>query len=131
MAVTLLMPYPIEYREGAAQVVTQLLLRGENPFAPANQPLGMTNYGIVFSLAVWPLAALFGNTLLVHRLLTVLFLVLSAYLVARTALGANQQIALSVAGAELAAAALATRGGLGGYPPMGIFIAPSRLCAPI
>jgi len=56
MAVTLVMPYPIEYREGAAQVLTQLLLAGQNPFAPQNQPLGMTNYGIVFSLAVWPLA---------------------------------------------------------------------------
>ena len=130
-AVTLANPYPIEYREGAAQVVTQLLLAGQNPFAIENQPLGMTNYGIVFSLVAWPLASLFGNTLLVHRAITVLFLVLSAYVVARTALISNQQAALSLLSAELVAAALATRGGLGGYPSsMGAFFFLAAITAP-
>ena len=130
-AVTLANPYPIEYREGAAQVVTQLLLAGQNPFAIENQPLGMTNYGIVFSLVAWPLASLFGNTLLVHRAITVLFLVLSAYVVARTALISNHQAALSLLGAELVAAALATRGGLGGYPSsMGAFFFLAAITAP-
>jgi len=130
-AATLVTPYPIEYREGANQVVTQLLLAGRNPFAIENQPLGMTNYGILFSLAVWPLAALFRNTLLVHRVVTVLFLVLSAYLVARTALASNRQVALSLVGAELVAAALMARGGLGGYPSsMGTFFFLAAVAVP-
>ena len=128
---TLVMPHPIEYREGAAQVVTQLLLAGRNPFVIENQPLGMTNYGIVFSLAVWPLAALFGNTLLVHRLITLLFLALSAGVVARTAFVSSRQAALSLAGAGLVAAALATRGGLGGYPStMGAFFFLAAVAVP-
>lgn len=130
-AMTVLTPHPIEYREGAAQVLTQLLLAGRNPFTPENQPLGMTNYGIVFSLAVWPLAALFGNTLLVHRLIAVLFLGLSAYVVFHSAIDSNKQAALSVIGAELVAAALAARGGLGGYPSsMGAFFFLAAIAVP-
>ena len=40
---TIFMPYPIEYREGVSQVLTQLLLDGENPFSAANQPLALTS----------------------------------------------------------------------------------------
>jgi hypothetical protein len=119
---TMVMPDQIEYREGAAQVVTELLLEGRNPFAIENQPLGMTNYGILFSLAAWPLARVFGNTLILHRVITFAFLFLSACMVARTAFLASKQTVLSLAAAALAAAALATRGGLGAYPSsMGAF----------
>jgi hypothetical protein len=130
-AVTLVIPHPIEYREGAAQVVTQLLLAGRNPFTPENQPLGMTNYGFMFSLVAWPLAALFGNTLLVHRAITMLFLVLGAYVIARTAVASNRQVALGLVGAELVTAALAARGGLGGYPgAMGTYLFLVAVTAP-
>ena len=119
---TMVMPHQIEYREGAAQVVTELLLEGRNPFAVENQPLGMTNYGILFSLTAWPLALVFGNTLILHRAITIAFLLLSAYVVARASLFAGRQVVLSLAAAILAAAALATRGGLGAYPStMGAF----------
>jgi hypothetical protein len=128
---TMVMPDQIEYREGAAQVVTQLLLEGRNPFALENQPLGMTNYGILFSLTAWPLAMAFGNTLILHRAITIAFLLLSAYVVGRTAFFASKQAVLSLAAAILAAAALATRGGLGAYPSsMGAFFFLSATAVP-
>ncbi|MFN8411075.1 MAG: hypothetical protein U0Z26_01670 [Anaerolineales bacterium] len=78
--VTIFIPYQIEYREGTAQVMTGILLKGGNPFTFDNQPLAMNNYGLGYSLAVLPFAALFGNTLLVHRSVTLFFVLLSAFL---------------------------------------------------
>ena len=114
-SITVITSYSIHYTK-LYEVVTQLLLEGRNPFALDNQPLGMTNYGILFSLTAWPLANVFGNTLILHRALTLAFLLLSAYVVARAAFVAGQQVTLSLAVSILAAAALATRGGLGAYP---------------
>jgi len=128
---TMVMPDQMEYREGAAQVVTQLLLEGRNPFALANQPLGMTNYGILFSLAAWPFAIVLGNTLVLHRAITVVFLLLSALVVARTAFLVSKQVLLSLSVGILAAVALATRGGLGAYPSsMGAFFFLAATTAP-
>lgn len=121
--VTLLTPYPIEYREGASQVITQLLLDGRNPFALENQPQGMTNYGILYSLLAWPFAAAFGNTLLVHRAISLVFILLASWLVFRTALVAKRDAGLAIAGAELVAIGLAARAGLGALPgSLGAFL---------
>lgn len=73
-------PHQLSHLEGTANVQTWLLLKGLNPFSLENQPLGATNYGIVYSLIVLPFAALFGNTLLVHRAVTFVFIFLSALL---------------------------------------------------
>lgn len=75
---TLSFPHQIFWNEGTAQVQTWFFLRGSNPFILENQPFGMNNYGLGYSLAVLPFAALFGNTLLVHRSVTFLFIILSA-----------------------------------------------------
>lgn len=77
---TIFFPYPIEYREGASQVITQFLLEARNPFELSNLPLSMTNYGMEYNLIVLPLAALFGNTLIVHRIISNLFILLSSAL---------------------------------------------------
>jgi hypothetical protein len=53
---TIAMPYQIEYREGAAQVMTHILLMGGNPFSLEYQPLGMNNYGIGYNLLALPFA---------------------------------------------------------------------------
>ena len=74
--VTILIPYQIEYREGTAQVLTGFFLRAENPFVLESQPLAMNNYGLGYNLVVLPFAALFGNTLLVHRSVTFVFVLL-------------------------------------------------------
>lgn len=128
---TCLMPYPIEFREGAAPVMTQFLLRGMNPYVLGNQPLGMNHYGVLYSLLVWPLAALFGNTLLIHRIVSCLFIMLAAGLIAQTILRSGQQARVAVALATLAAIALAARGGLGAFPgSMGTFLFLAALIVP-
>jgi hypothetical protein len=123
IVVTISMPYPIEYREGAAQVMTQFFLKGENPFSVENQPLGMNNYGIMYSLFVLPFAALFGNTLLVHRTVTFFFILLSYLLVFQTTSRLNGDHFFAFAGAALVVMGLAARAGLGAYPSaMGEFL---------
>jgi hypothetical protein len=72
----ILTPYQIELREGASQVITDFLLRGENPYTLANQPLTTNGYGILYNLFVLPFAAVFGNTLVVHRSVTFIFIIL-------------------------------------------------------
>ena len=76
--VTISFPHQIFWNEGTAQVQTWFFLHGENPFILENQPFGMNNYGLGYSLAVLPFAALFGNTLLVHRSVTFAFIISSA-----------------------------------------------------
>jgi len=130
---TVRMPYPLEFREGASTVMTQFLLEGRNPYALENQPLGTYHYGIVYSVLVLPLAALFGNGLLVHRIVTCVFIILSAVLVAWTIFRSNRTAVIAAACGLLVAMALATRGALGAFPGsvgtllfLAILIAPFR-----
>jgi len=74
----LVLPHQISYLEGAAPVQTWFFLRGDNPYTLENQPLGFNNYGVLYSLTVLPFACVFGNTLLVHRAVTLLFVILSS-----------------------------------------------------
>jgi hypothetical protein len=121
--VTISMPYPIEYREGVAPVMTQFFLKGENPFSLENQPLGTNNYGFVYNWFVLPFAALFGNTLLVHRIVTFFFILLSCLLIFQTTSRINRDRFFALAGAVFIMMGLAARGGLGAYPTaMGVFL---------
>jgi hypothetical protein len=120
--VTLFSRFPLEYREGAPLVLTQLLLDGRNPFSLENQPLGMNNYGIVYNLAALPLAAVFGNTLLIHRVITLAFILLCFVLVFWTAFISSNNVGAAIACGELVVIALAARAGLGAFPSsMGAF----------
>lgn len=120
---TLTIPYQIEYREGAAQVMTRMLLRGENPFSFENQPLGMNNYGIGYNLIVLPFAKLFGNTLIVHRSISLFFLFACSFLVAITLWMAKKDALPSIIGGIFIIVLLAGLGGLGAFPAaMGEFL---------
>ncbi len=120
---TIIMPYQIEYREGAAQVMTQVLLKGGNPFSTDNQPLAFNNYGIAYNLVVLPLAALFGNTLPVYRIVTFLFLIFSCILIFQTIFKFNRNVIFSGAGAIFVLMGAASRGGNGAFPSaMGEFL---------
>ncbi|MBK9924460.1 MAG: hypothetical protein IPP66_04130 [Anaerolineales bacterium] len=120
---TIIMPYQIEYREGAALVMTQILLKGGNPFSLEYQPLGMNNYGIGYSLVVFPFAKLFGNTLSTHRSVNFFFLLASLFLITRTLWTIKKDVLISVLGGLLIAVILAGRGGLGAFPStMGAFL---------
>ncbi len=60
-------PFQAEYREGASITMTSALIKGLNPYALENQPQYTNDYGILYSLFVYPFAKCFGVTLLVHR----------------------------------------------------------------
>lgn len=92
---TLVNPNPLEYREGASLLLTDFLLRGENPYALANHPLTHNIYGLIYNLVVLPMAAIFGNTILVHRLVAILGVICSSGLVAWALL--NRKVALPYA----------------------------------
>jgi hypothetical protein len=120
---TLAIPYQIEYREGAAQVMTQIFLEGGNPFSLEYQPLGMNNYGVGYSLAALPFAKLFGNTLMVHRGVSLLFLLGTLLLVAGTLFKLRREAWASLLGGVFIVVVLAGRGGLGAFPSsMGAFL---------
>ena len=75
--VILITPYQIGFREGAPQVIMQMLLNGENFSTFDNQPTGYYIYGIGYQAAVFPFAFIFGNTLHIHRFVTLIFILLS------------------------------------------------------
>jgi hypothetical protein len=90
-------PVPIEYREGAILLSTGYLLQGLNPYALANQPLSMNVYGLGYNLVVLPFAALMGNTLAIHRVISIICLVLSGMIVSQWLMlkGASRLFAFS------------------------------------
>lgn len=70
-------PYQIGYREGAPQVITQMLINGQNFSTFEYQPLGYNAYGLGYHAAVLPFAWIFGNTLFIHRVVSFIFILLS------------------------------------------------------
>jgi hypothetical protein len=121
--VTITIPYQIELREGAAQVVTQILSSRGNPYTFENQPLAMNIYGLGYNLAVLPFAALFGNTLLVHRAVTFAFIVLSAWTVFMAVYKMRKDVPLGLISAAFVMISLIAHGGIGAFPSaMGTFL---------
>ena len=121
-AVTISIPYPIEFREGAAQVMTQFLLNRSNPFRLESQPLAMNNYGLGYNMVVAPFAALFGNTLSIHRSVTFVFILLAALVGFITIRKIKDDTASGLACAAFIMVGLIARGGIGAFPSaMGTF----------
>lgn len=121
--VTIAIPYQIELREGSAQVVTRILLSGGNPYTLENQPLAMNIYGLGYNLAVLPFAALFGNTLLVHRSVTFAFIVLSAMMVFAVVYKIRKDVPLALIGSAFVMIGLIGKAGNGAFSSaMGVFL---------
>ena len=76
-------PYPLELREGAIQLSTHALLNGINPYSLINNPVYINVYGILYNLLVLPFAALFGNSLQLHRLINALLILGQLLLMAK------------------------------------------------
>lgn len=72
-------PFPIEYREGALLLSTDLLVKGGNPYDLGYQPEYTNIYGIFYPLVVYPFAKLFGATITVHRVVSSLFNLASCF----------------------------------------------------
>jgi hypothetical protein len=67
--------WPLEYRENAILFTTDLMVKGENPYALEHRPLCVNAYGIGYHWAVYPAARIFGASFLVHRIMSCLFIV--------------------------------------------------------
>lgn len=116
-------PHQIELREGTALVLTDFLLRGENPFVLQSQPLTINQYGVGYNLVVLPFAALFGNTLFVHRLITLVFILLSAGLGYWAVYTLTRNPSVSLCCAAFILIVLIGRAGIGAFPSaMGTFL---------
>lgn len=114
--ITIRIPHQIELREGTALVMTKIFLQWGNPFVLENQPLAMNNYGVVYNLFVLPFAALFGNTLAVHRSITFLFIVLSAMVGFVAVHKKTGSRSLSLTCAAFIMIALIGQAGIGAFP---------------
>jgi hypothetical protein len=122
-AITISIPYQIELREGAAQVMTGFLLSRSNPFVLENQPLAMNNYGLAYNLVVAPFAALFGNTLSVHRSVTFVFVLFASLVGGIVIYKIKRDIPSASACAAFIMIGLMARGGIGAFPSaMGTFL---------
>jgi hypothetical protein len=116
-------PHQIEIREGTALVLTGFLLRGENPFVLQSQPLTMNQYGFGYNLVVLPFAALFGNTLFIHRLIALVFILLCAVLGYWAVYTLTRNPSVSLSCAALILIVLIGRAGVGAFPSaMGTFL---------
>jgi hypothetical protein len=76
-------PFQLELREGVIQLSTQALLNGINPYTLGNNPVYINVYGILYNAVVLPFAALFGNSLQLHRLINALFILGQLFLMAK------------------------------------------------
>lgn len=121
--ITIAMPYQIEFREGTAQVITRILLSRGNPFTFENHPLAMNNYGFGYNLAVLPFAALFGNTLSVHRAVTFAAILLSAVIAAASVYKTARNFPFALTLAAFVTVGLVGKSGIGAFPSaLGTFL---------
>jgi len=65
--------YPQDWNEGSNILPTYVMLQGKNPFDLSNNPQYANIYGILYPLLVFPLAKIWGPTLLVHRIVSGFF----------------------------------------------------------
>lgn len=122
---TVLIPHQLTTLEGAANVHTWFYLRGMNPFTLDNQPIGITLYGFVYNLIVFPFAVWFGNTPAIHRAVNLVFILLSSIIYYQVIFREKKNHLLALACSALIITSLAGIQGLGGisaYPaPTGMF----------
>jgi hypothetical protein len=97
---------PVGYREGADILLTDYLLHGKNPFFLQNQPLMNTNKGAFYNLVMLPFVAVFGNTLAIHRTLSIFFIVLSCALIVWSLIRFKTSLPYAIAGGTIVFAGL-------------------------
>jgi len=74
-------PFQNEYREAEMELYTNALQKGINIYAPASQPQYTNVYGIVYNLVLYPLYQLFGDSLAIGRIVSLIFILLSCSLI--------------------------------------------------
>ena len=99
-------PVPVEFREGAILLSTNYLLHGINPYSLVNQPLGMNVYGLGYNFVVLPFAALLGNTLAVHRAISIICLLLVGIIIGKWLILRGSSLLFAVSGGLIILAGL-------------------------
>ncbi len=74
--------HPMEYRENAILFTSDLVARGENPYALKHRPVYVNGFGIGYYWVSSPFVRLFGNSYLVLRAVSLTFLVATCALLA-------------------------------------------------
>jgi len=116
-------PYQIGYREGAPQVITQMLINGQNFSTFEYQPLGYNAYGLGYHAAVLPFAMTFGNTLFIHRAVSFIFILLSTAVGFWVVFHQRCNAALALINSAFIMVAFMGWGGVGSAPTtMGTFL---------
>ena len=70
-------PFVSEFREGHTLTPTYLFLKDIMPWSLETYPEYYNSYGFSFNLVVYPFALLFGNSLVLHRIINELFLLMT------------------------------------------------------
>jgi hypothetical protein len=77
------LPFPLEFREGHVFSTTSLLIKGQNPYNLDFYPYYYNSYGILYNLIVLPFAFIFGNSFFIHRIINLVFILLSVFFIFR------------------------------------------------
>lgn len=71
---------PLDYNEAGMLTVTDTIAAGQNPYALQSQPTRTNVYPALYNVVVAPLSKVFGNTLVLHRTVTAVFILASCLL---------------------------------------------------
>ena len=77
---------PLDLYEGQMPLITGIIADGNNPYTRPFQPQAMSVYPPLYNIVVAPLSGIFGNTLLLHRLVSAFFIAVSCVLCALAAI---------------------------------------------
>ena len=70
-------PVPLDYYESTMVVITDLIARGDNPYDAALQPMKTDVYPPLANILTAPLSLVWGNTLVLHRAVSAVFLLVN------------------------------------------------------
>ena len=98
--------FPLDYYEGTTAMITGLMAAGNNPYTFEFQPQAMYVYPPLYNMLVAPMTCLFDNSLLLHRLVSAVFIVGSCLICASAVYRCGQSLRHSMAAAVLLYAAL-------------------------
>ncbi|MEH6582661.1 MAG: hypothetical protein V7754_12050 [Halioglobus sp.] len=71
---------PLDLYEGTMPFITGIIADGHNPYTREFQPIATDVYPPLYNILVAPLTHIFGNTLLLHRLIAALFIAVACLL---------------------------------------------------
>ena len=73
-------PYISEFREGHSFGPVYMMLNGMSPWSLDTYPEYYNSYGVVFSFIVYPFSLIFGNSLILHRVVNEMFWLLTIWM---------------------------------------------------